>query len=87
MFEALPAGRPLPGLYWRGHSIGITSVPYMEMGMGLEQMSGGLERREWQLSAELDAWPVETSRRTPHCATSSRDIKKKCVIKLRLVWL
>ena len=48
----------------------------MEMGIGIgttEWRIGGTER---QLLAELDAWPVETSRRTPHCATLSRDIYK-----------
>jgi hypothetical protein len=36
----------------------------------------GLEQWEWQLGAELDAWPVETSRRTPHCATLHVTSKK-----------
>jgi hypothetical protein len=42
----------------------------MEMGMGIGTA-------EWQLCAELDAWPVETSGRTPHLHVTSI----KCIIK------
>jgi len=48
MFEVLPAERPLQGLHWRGRSL-LSSVPYMEMGMGI----GTIER---QLRAEADTY-------------------------------
>ena len=72
MFEALPAGRPLPGLYWRGRSQALP--PYLH-GDG-DGLSGGLERRSGNSVQNWDAWLVETSRRTPQCATLSRNIYK-----------
>jgi hypothetical protein len=47
----------------------ITSVPYMEMEWGLEGLSSNSCRTR-QVAA------IETSRKTPHCATLPRDIYK-----------
>jgi hypothetical protein len=41
----------------------------MEMGIGIGTTEWRLARREWQFGAGLDAWLVESSRRTPYCAT------------------